>query len=169
MVMVGTFCVVLIVLTTLIHYEVLRALTVGLPVFVIPARSKLLVVIFGAFIAHTAEIILYAVAIHAIVHYVGVGTLHDSTNPALSTCLYFSAETYTSLGYGDFLPGGNLRLIAGVEALNGLLLIGWSASYTYIAMERFWSSDSIENAPVVSRRGDSADASPKVTSKRTTV
>jgi ion channel len=164
MVTVGTFCVVLIVLTTLIHYEVLRALTVILPVFIIPARSKLLVVIFGAFIAHAAEIILYAVAIHVIVHNVGVGTLHDSTNPALSTCLYFSAETYTSLGYGDFLPGGELRLIAGVEALNGLLLIGWSASYTYIAMERFWSSDSIENAPVVSQRGDSADASPSARS-----
>jgi ion channel len=160
MVTVGTFCVVLIVLTTLIHYEVLRALTVILPVFIIPARSKLLVVIFGAFIAHAAEIILYAVAIHVIVHNVGVGTLHDSTNPALSTCLYFSAETYTSLGYGDFLPGGELRLIAGVEALNGLLLIGWSASYTYIAMERFWSSDSIESAPVATQRSVSVDAPP---------
>ena len=29
-------------------------------------------------------------------------------------------------------------MLAGMEALNGLLLIGWSASYTYIAMERFW-------------------------------
>jgi hypothetical protein len=28
-----------------------------------------------------------------------------------------------------------------VEALNGLLLIGWSASYAYIAMERFWTDD----------------------------
>ena len=28
---------------------------------------------------------------------------------------------------------------AGAEALNGLLLIGWSASYAYIAMERFWN------------------------------
>jgi hypothetical protein len=32
-----------------------------------------------------------------------------------------------------------LRLLAGAEALNGLVLIGWSASFTYIAMERFWS------------------------------
>ena len=24
------------------------------------------------------------------------------------------------------------------RALNGLLLIGWSASFTYISMERFW-------------------------------
>jgi hypothetical protein len=30
-------------------------------------------------------------------------------------------------------------MLAGAEALNGLLLVGWSASYAYIAMERFWN------------------------------
>ncbi|MFL6662236.1 MAG: potassium channel family protein, partial [Rhizobacter sp.] len=61
---------------------------------------------------------------------------------SLSTCLYFSAETYTSLGFGDITPVGPIRLLAGVEALNGLLLIGWSASFAYIAMERYWSNES---------------------------
>jgi hypothetical protein len=56
-------------------------------------------------------------------------------------CLYFSAETFTSLGFGDVTPVGPIRLLAGLEALNGLLLIGWSASFTYIAMERFWERD----------------------------
>lgn len=69
----------------------------------------------------------------------GTGTLGDAGRFSLSQCLYFSAETYSSLGYGDVVPGGDLRLLAGVEVLNGLLLIGWSASYTYIAMERFWN------------------------------
>jgi hypothetical protein len=36
-----------------------------------------------------------------------------------------------------------MRLIAGVESLNGLVLIGWSASFTYLEMARFW-----ENGPV---------------------
>jgi len=58
--------------------------------------------------------------------------------PNWATALYFSAETYTSLGYGDVVPTGPLRTLAGVEALNGLLLIGWSASFTYVAMQRFW-------------------------------
>lgn len=43
-----------------------------------------------------------------------------------SRCLYFSAETFTTLGYGDVVPHGDLRLLAGIEALNGLLLIGWT-------------------------------------------
>lgn len=29
--------------------------------------------------------------------------------------------------------------LAGAQVLDGLLLIGWTASYNYIAMERFWT------------------------------
>lgn len=136
--LVAGVCVVLLVLTTVIHYEMLRALAVGLPIVRMPARAKLLVVIFGAFLAHAAEILLYAVAFYVLVRYLGAGTLGDPSHMSLTLSLYFSAETYTSLGYGDVVPSGELRLLAGVEALNGLLLIGWSASYTFIAMERFW-------------------------------
>lgn len=142
MVLVGICCVVLLVLTTIIHYEVLRMLTIVLPAFGIPARAKLIVVILGAFFAHAAEIVLYAVAIYLLAQYAGAGTLGEASRFSLTQCLYFSAETYSSLGYGDVVPGGDLRLLAGVEVLNGLLLIGWSASYTYIAMERFWNDGS---------------------------
>ena len=141
MAIVGTFCILLVVLTTVIHYEVLRMLTVGLPTLKMPARMKLLVAIFGAFFAHAAEIFLYAVAIYLLVRFLGAGPLGHLSPSTLTLCLYFSAETYTSLGYGDVVPGGELRLLAGVEALNGLLLIGWSASFIYIAMERFWHDD----------------------------
>lgn len=58
MALVGAFCVILLVLTTVIHYEVLRALTVGLPMLHIPARTKLIIVIFGAFFAHIVEMFL---------------------------------------------------------------------------------------------------------------
>jgi len=139
MTLVAISCVVLLVVTTVIHYEVLRLLSVGLPAFGMPVRAKLIVVIFSAFFAHAAEIFLYAVVIYVLVRYLGTGTLAEASRFSLTQCLYFSAETYSSLGYGDIVPGGDLRLLAGVEVLNGLLLIGWSASYTYIAMERFWN------------------------------
>jgi hypothetical protein len=35
-------------------------------------------------------------------------------------------------------PLANVRLISGVEALVGLQMIGWSASFTDLAMEKFW-------------------------------
>ena len=158
MVVVSIFCVVLLVLTTVIHYEVLRMLAVGLPALDIRARAKLIVVIFGAFLAHAAEIVLYAVATYALVRYWDVGTLGDASRFSLTRCLYFSAETYSSLGYGDIVPGGPLRLLAGVEVLNGLLLIGWSASYTHIAMERFWNDAREGSAAAMAQPSAAADA-----------
>lgn len=135
-------CVMLIAMTTVIHYEILRHLNSGLPLLRIPSRTKLLVVIFSAFVAHALEITVYGLSVYALVAYLDVGNLIGSAGFSLMNCLYFSAETYTSLGFGDLTPTGPVRLLAGVEALNGLLLIGWSASYTYIAMERFWTSGS---------------------------
>ncbi|HET8693301.1 MAG TPA: potassium channel family protein [Aquabacterium sp.] len=79
--------------------------------------------------------------------WLGAGTLDGTAGFSLSTCMYFSAETYTSLGFGDLTPVGPVRLLAGVEALNGLLLIGWSASFLYIAMQRFWPQGTSPSAP----------------------
>ena len=129
----------LIALTTIIHYEVLRAMHTGLPPLAIPKRTKVLVVIFGAFAAHFLEITVYGVALFVLVRYFSVGRLSGTSPFTFENCLYFSAETYTSLGFGDITPAGPVRLLSGVEALNGLLLIGWSASFIYIAMERFWN------------------------------
>lgn len=142
MLLAGAICLILLVFTTVTHYEILRALTVGLPMFRMPARIKLIIVIFGAFFAHIVEMLLYAIAFYVLVRYMDAGTLGDVSRFSMTVCLYFSAETFTSLGYGDIVPGGPIRLLAGMEALNGLLLIGWSASYTYIAMERFWNDAS---------------------------
>jgi hypothetical protein len=132
-------CALLIAITTVIHYEMLRALNAGLTSLTIPSRTKLLVVIFSAFVAHALEMAMYGLALFVLVKYLGVGSLDGPAGFSLVSCFYFSAETFTSLGFGDITPVGPIRLLAGAEALNGLLLIGWSASYTYIAMERFWS------------------------------
>jgi len=99
-------------------------LNVSLPGWRIPNRTKLLVVVFAAFFAHTVEIALYGLAFFGLMHHVGVGNLSGPASHGLLDCIYFSAETYSSLGYGDVTPGGYLRPLTGVEALNGLLLIG---------------------------------------------
>ncbi len=68
------------------------------------------------------------------------GTLGSSDTLSLDAVLYSSSETFSSLGDGDLVPQGPLRLLSGVEALDGLLLIGWSASFAYVSMERFWQN-----------------------------
>ena len=129
---------VLVMLTVLIHYEILRLLTDWLPNLRIPPRSKLLFVIAGSFLAHTIEVWLYALALYLLAFDTALGRLSGEFAGAFPEYLYFSTVTYTSLGFGDVWPVGALRLITGVESLNGLVLIGWTASYTYLAMREFW-------------------------------
>ncbi len=52
--------------------------------------------------------------------------------------IYFLFVTYTTVGYGDLVPVGPIRFIAATEALNGWVLLGWSASFTFLEMQRFW-------------------------------
>ena len=129
---------VLLALTTLVHYEVMGAMNLRLQSLQIPSRRKLLVVVFVAFAAHALEILLYGLAFYLLVRFVNVGSLVGPAGVSFASCFYFSAETFTSLGFGDLTPMGSIRFLAGVEALNLLVLIGWTASFLYIAMERFW-------------------------------
>jgi hypothetical protein len=157
-------CALLVIATATMHFEVLRALNARLPALHVPDRFKLLVVIIATFLAHAAEIGLYGVTIYVLVNVFEVGALLGPSGASLAGCLYFSAETYTSLGFGDVTPNGPIRLVAGIEALNGLLLIGWSASFTYLSMERFWNSPpsyQASGAPVAGDRSRERQRGPR--------
>lgn len=132
-------CLILLLTTTAIHYEVLRLLSFGLSAMRIPARAKRIIVIVATFASQSLQMLLYGVAYYGAIHVLELGNLIGGAGASWVNCLYFSAENFTSLGFGDLIPSGPVRLIAGAETLNGLLLIGWSASFTYLAMERFWS------------------------------
>jgi hypothetical protein len=55
--------------------------------------------------------------------------------------VYYSAVVYTTLGFGDVVPGGAIRFLTGVESVTGLVLITWSASFTFLEMQRYWGRD----------------------------
>ena len=46
-----------------------------------------------------------------------------------------------TVGYGDFVPSGEIKIIAGLEALAGLLVIAWSAAITVFCLERRWEKE----------------------------
>jgi Ion channel len=50
--------------------------------------------------------------------------------------LYFSAENYTALGYGDLVLAERWRLLGPLEAINGLLLIGLSTAGMFVVLNR---------------------------------
>lgn len=138
MLLVFVTCALVVVANTLIHYETLRALNVWLPHSQMPDRFKIVAVILGTFLAHALEIVLYGLTLYGLMAYENAGMVSEPNPLTLDTCLYFSAQAYTTLGFGDVLLHGPVRLYAGVEALQGLLMIGWSTSFAYLTMERFW-------------------------------
>jgi hypothetical protein len=126
----------LLICCVLLHYEALRLIG-GTAAGMRQPRHAVLVVIFGVVCAHILEMVLYSLALW-LGHKLGVGTLTGSTHLRAAQYFYLSAEVYTTLGLGDIYPTGDLRLIAALEPLVGMLLIGWSGSYTYLAVQRYW-------------------------------
>ena len=130
----------LVLLVVVIHYEALRLISERVARVPIAPRLRLMIVILGVFFAHTIEVWLFALGYYALDGRFGVGTFGGEFSFQFADYLYFSSVSYTSLGIGDVYPLGGMRLIAGVEALCGLLMIAWSASFTYLAMLKFWEA-----------------------------
>ena len=45
--------------------------------------------------------------------------------------VYFSLVTFTTLGYGEITIDSSNRILAGLEAVNGIILIGWSTAFMF--------------------------------------
>ena len=124
--------------TVVIHYELLQFAGTLPRRLTVPTRPRIIIVIGVVLAAHILEAGLYAAAYYVLRIQLGMGGLGGHLEGDLLDYFYFSMATYTTLGIGDLHPSGVMRLIAGVESLNGLVLIGWSASFTYLTMEELW-------------------------------
>jgi len=82
-------------------------------------------VVLGLFFIHTIEIWLWAAA------YVAMDVVDG-----FEASLYFSTVTFSTLGYGDIIAAPEWRLFASFEAIDGLILIGWSIAYLVAASTR---------------------------------
>lgn len=138
--MLGIYLVnsLLIMLAVLVHYEILRLLSIFIPSLNIAHRLRIVVSIYGALCAHVAEVWLFGIGYYYMLRAQSFGSLQGNFNGSLLDCVYFSFTNYTSLGYGDIEPLGDIRFTAGLESLTGLVLIGWTASFLYVEMSRFW-------------------------------
>jgi hypothetical protein len=52
--------------------------------------------------------------------------------------IYFSAVTFTTLGYGDVVLDGSRRLLSSLEAINGIIMFGWSTAIVIAAVQRVY-------------------------------
>jgi hypothetical protein len=90
------------------------------PVVAHPAGSLLMhlavaLLVLELLLVHVAQIVVWGLYFHAL------GVFDD-----LQMALYFTAVTYTTLGYGDVVAGPAWVLEAGALAITGWLMFGWS-------------------------------------------
>ncbi len=128
-----------VLVAVVIHYEFLFRLTLLLPKVKVRHRLRVLLGVGGALVAHTVEVWLFA-AVYYLMHHAGDwGHLAGNFNGSLMDCVYFSFTTFTTLGFGDIQPTGDLRFLTGLESLTGLVLITWTASFLFVEMQKFWN------------------------------
>ena len=67
---------------------------------------------------HGVEIWMYAFT------YLAIGAIGD-----LREAVYFSTITYGAIGYSDAVMAREWRLVAAIEGINGIIMIGWSTAF----------------------------------------
>lgn len=129
---------ILVAATIAIHYEVLRFASQRVTHVRVVPRMRIILMLVAAVVSHVVHVMLYAGAFLLLEEIGGFGTIDGDRGHSLEDAFYFSITSYTTLGIGDLYPTGALRIISGIEALNGLVMVGWTASVTYLYMEKFW-------------------------------
>ncbi len=76
---------------------------------------------------HFIEIIIWSVL------YITLPDIHAIKT--FEEAVYFSLITYTTVGYGDITLGPTWRIVGGFEAMNGILLIGWTTAMFYSVVQ----------------------------------
>lgn len=135
------FALLLVITTFYIHLLALKMFDATLPKLSISKYNQVLVIVISLFWVHIIEVGLYAIFYDLSITVFKLGALKGESINNFMEYFYYSMVTYTSLGIGDVYPSGHLRFITGIEALNGLMLITWSASYTFLLMKRLWPSN----------------------------
>ena len=128
----------LVLATVAIHYEALRLLDWSVRRLEGLHRLRIVFIVLGCFTAHIIEVVLFAAVTYAAATSLDIGSIKGALSHGFDDYLHLSLESYTSLGLGDIYPTGHLRLLVGIEALIGLMMITWSASFTFLEMKSLW-------------------------------
>ena len=133
----ATICAV--IAASFIHYEGLAWINRSLARVGHQNRRSVLYAIMALIALHIIEIWVFGVGYHVLLFWPATGHINGASDNIFDY-IYFSATVFTTIGFGDLLPIGPIRFLAGTEALTGFVLIGWSASFTYLKMEHLWKS-----------------------------
>ncbi len=101
------------------------------------AMAILIKTVLMVFVLHIIEILVWAGAYQALLPLDELGSFEQA--------VYFSFVTFTTLGYGDITLSEGWRVLSGIEALNGILLVGWTTAMIFSVVQAIWRGMSENN------------------------
>lgn len=136
---VGGVSAAVAVACALVHYEALSFGSRRLAQLPIKRRTRVLALMLGLILAHVVEVWIFAFAYWSLDGFPSLGHLSGPFEEGALDFVYFSAVSFTTLGFGDIVPMGPIRILCGTEAIVGLSLVTWSASLAFLEMQRDWA------------------------------
>ena len=128
---------ILVIVATAIHLTMFRAMLFYARRITNFSATHVAFAIIIALVAHLIEISAFAVGIAWLSASGNYGYLDNGpTPPTASDYFYYSAVTYTTVGFGDITPVGQLRFVSAIEALTGLVLSAWTASVIFLGGQK---------------------------------
>jgi len=121
----------------------------GTSIWLVYIEKKYLSLTYTEFFRKSARLLIFTAFFLLLLHFVQAGiwafayyilpniTEFDNFEKAM----YFSLVTFTTLGYGDITISSTNRLLAGFEAINGILLIGWSTAFMFSVVQYIWKKE----------------------------
>lgn len=126
----------LTVLSCLVQYEILGRTAERMSCGSVTGRLQVLISVAAIFTSHLVSVALYAIAYFLMhVHLPGARLAGEFEGEAIDF-IYFSIMSYTTLGVGDIYPEGLMRIVSGLQAVTGFVMLGWSTSFVYWAVSR---------------------------------
>lgn len=121
-------------LTVLLNYEGMHQLTRRMERLAWLGRKRFLILIVALLLLQLGGVSLFAIGYLLI----DLANAEEVAAEPWAHYLYLSVSAYSTVGFGDVVPIDDARLLAGVEAITGFMMITWSASLTFLEMQRHW-------------------------------
>ena len=123
---------VLIAVTVLIHAVCLEGITkvwraISIEIAVRWRAISISLTIIGIFAAHVIQIWVWAIFYYFV-----------EEIQTWESALYFSTSSFTTVGYGDLILSEEWRLLGSIEAINGMILFGWSTAFIFAGVSRIY-------------------------------
>lgn len=135
---VGAVATLLTVLCVVFHYEVMSWSSRLMRHMRMRRRPRIVALMFAMLFAHVVEVWIFGLAYWWLDRWPEFGHLKGALDEGALDFIYFSVTAFTTIGFGDIVPIGAIRILVGAEALVGLGMITWSASLAFLEMQRDW-------------------------------